>query len=109
MPPADDLASKLLADAFPQAGPPADVLSDPLVDTPMVVVLDQLRPYELNPRVARNPLFDEIKASIRQRGLPRPGSPRSTASPAPCWPITTRVYPTLVICCSYRHACSPVS
>jgi len=47
MPPADDLAGKLLADAFPQAGPPTDVLSDPLVDTPMVVVLDQLRPYEL--------------------------------------------------------------
>ncbi|MFJ4346312.1 ParB family protein [Pseudomonas sp. NPDC089401] len=82
MPPADDLAGKLLADAFPQAGPPADALSDPLVDTPMVVVLDQLRPYELNPRVTRNPLFDEIKASIRQRGLDaqpsitrRPGDP----------------------------------
>ena len=74
MPPADDLAGKLLADAFPQAGPPADALSDPLVDTPMVVVLDQLRPYELNPRVTRNPLFDEIKASIRQRGLDAPPS-----------------------------------
>lgn len=64
MPPADDLAGKLLANAFPQAGPPADALSDPLVDTPMLVVLGQLRPYELNPRVTRNPLFDEIKASI---------------------------------------------
>jgi ParB family protein of integrating conjugative element (PFGI_1 class) len=74
MPPADDLAGKLLADAFLQAGPPADALSDPLVDTPMVVVLDQLRPYELNPRVTRNPLFDEIKASIRQRGLDAPPS-----------------------------------
>lgn len=74
MPPVDDLAGRLLADAFPQAGPPADALSDPLVDTPMVVVLDQLRPYELNPRVTRNPLFDEIKASIRQRGLDSPPS-----------------------------------
>ncbi|MFJ4443369.1 ParB family protein [Pseudomonas sp. NPDC089422] len=74
MPPADDLANKLLADAFPRSGPAADSLSDPLVDTPMVVTLDQLRPYELNPRVTRNPLFDEIKTSIRQRGLDTPPS-----------------------------------
>lgn len=74
MPPADDLTHKLLADAFPRSGPPAEALSDPVVDTPMVVVLDQLRPYELNPRVTRNPLFDEIKASIRQRGLDSPPS-----------------------------------
>lgn len=74
MPPADDLPNKLLADVFPLSGPPAERLSDPVVDTPMVVVLDQLRPYELNPRVTRNPLFDEIKASIRQRGLDAPPS-----------------------------------
>lgn len=74
MPPADDLTHKLLADAFPRSGPPAEALSDPVVDTPMVVVLDQLRPYELNPRVTRNPLFDESKASIRQRGLDSPPS-----------------------------------
>ncbi|MFG0410015.1 ParB family protein [Pseudomonas sp. FYR_11] len=74
MPPADDLTHKLMADAFPRSGPPAEALSDPVVDTPMVVVLDQLRPYELNPRVTRNPLFDEIKASIRQRGLDSPPS-----------------------------------
>ena len=82
MPAADDLASKLLANSFPRSAPRAEALSDPLIDTPMVVGIDQLRPYELNPRVTRNPLYDEIKASIRQRGLDaqpsitrRPGDP----------------------------------
>ena len=41
-------------------------------DTPLVVTLDQLRPYEHNPRVTRNPRYDEIKASIRERGLDSP-------------------------------------
>jgi len=31
-----------------------------------------LRPYELDPRLTRNPLYEEIKASIRQRGLDAP-------------------------------------
>lgn len=74
MPPTDELSKTLLADAFSRSGPAAETLSDPLVDTPMVVELDQLRPYELNPRVTRNPLFDELKASIRQRGLDTPPS-----------------------------------
>lgn len=46
--------------------------SDPLVETPMQVTLDQLRPYEHNPRFIRNPLYDELKASIRERGLDQP-------------------------------------
>jgi ParB family protein of integrating conjugative element (PFGI_1 class) len=67
-----DLAAKLLAERFERTGPVADALSDPIADTPMVVTLDQLRPYELNPRVTRNPIYDEIKASIRERGLDAP-------------------------------------
>jgi hypothetical protein len=43
-----------------------------LCDTPIVVTLDELRPYELNPRLTRNPLYDEIKASIKERGLDAP-------------------------------------
>ncbi len=43
-----------------------------IADTPMMVTLDQIRPYELNPRVTRNPRYDEIKASIRERGLDAP-------------------------------------
>lgn len=45
----------------------------------MVVTLDQLRPYELNPRIVRNPRYDDIKASIRERGLEAP--PQITRRP----------------------------
>ena len=38
----------------------------------MVVTLDQLRPYDHDPRVTRNPAYAEIKASIRERGLDAP-------------------------------------
>jgi ParB family protein of integrating conjugative element (PFGI_1 class) len=54
-------------------------LSDPLVDTPMLVTLEQLRPYEHNPRLTRNPLYDDIKSSIRERGLDQ--SPPITRRP----------------------------
>ncbi|MGE0373359.1 MAG: ParB family protein [Gammaproteobacteria bacterium] len=67
-----DMAAKLLADGFERNGPVADALSDPIADTPMAVTLDQLQPYDLNPRVTRNPRYDEIKASIRERGLDAP-------------------------------------
>jgi ParB family protein of integrating conjugative element (PFGI_1 class) len=77
-----DMEAKLLAAGFERSGPVVAALSDPIADTPMVVTLDQLRPYELDPRVTRNPRFDEIKASIRERGLDappaitrRPGAP----------------------------------
>lgn len=68
----DDMAAKLLADGFERSGPVASALTDPIADTPMVVTLDQLRPYELNPRVTRNPRYDDLKASIRERGLDAP-------------------------------------
>lgn len=67
-----DMAAKLLADRFEHSGPVAEAASDPIADTPMMVTLDQLQPYELNPRVTRNPRYDEIKASIRERGLDAP-------------------------------------
>lgn len=67
-----DMASKLLSENFGQSAPSAEALSDPIADTPMVVTLDQLRAYELDPRIARNPLYDDIKASIRERGLDAP-------------------------------------
>lgn len=68
----DDMAAKLLAEGFERSGPAASALTDPIADTPMVVTLDQLRPYELNPRVTRNPRYDDLKASIRERGLDAP-------------------------------------
>lgn len=77
-----DMAAKLLADGFERSGPSAAALTDPIADTPMVVTLDQLRPYDNDPRVTRNPAYEEIKASIRERGLDaapaitrRPGEP----------------------------------
>ena len=56
-----DMAAKLLATGFERSGPSAATLSDPIADTPMVVTLDQLRPYDHDPRVTRNPAYSEIK------------------------------------------------
>jgi ParB family protein of integrating conjugative element (PFGI_1 class) len=64
-----EMAAKLSADKFARSGPEAAATTDPIADTPMVVTLDQLRPYDLNPRVTRNPRYDEILASVRERGL----------------------------------------
>jgi ParB family protein of integrating conjugative element (PFGI_1 class) len=64
-----DMAGKLLAAGFERSSQSASALSDPIADTPMVVTLDQLRPYEHDPRMKRNPAYEEIKASIRERGL----------------------------------------
>ncbi|ECI4530522.1 hypothetical protein DQZ30_16595 [Salmonella enterica subsp. diarizonae] len=43
------------------------------------VSLDQLRAFDLNPRIIRNPNYDEIKTSIRNRGLEHP--PQITQRP----------------------------
>ncbi|MFK9003019.1 ParB family protein [Pseudomonas pergaminensis] len=67
----EEITEKLHQDHFPR-GPELGRLSDPLTDTPMLVTLEQLRPYEHNPRFIRNPLYDDIKASIRERGLDQP-------------------------------------
>ncbi|AWL00795.1 TPA: ParB family protein [Pseudomonas aeruginosa] len=67
-----DMAANLLASGFERNGPSVAALSDPIADTPMVVTLDQLRPYDHDPRVTRNPAYEDIKASIRERGLDAP-------------------------------------
>ena len=67
----EEITDKLHHDHFPR-GLELERLSDPLTDTPMLVTLEQLRPYEHNPRFIRNPLYDDIKASIRERGLDQP-------------------------------------
>lgn len=68
----DQIKGKLLQGAFTSSTPSASRLSDPIVDTPMLVTLDQLRPYEHNPRVNRNPQYEEIRESIQNRGLDAP-------------------------------------
>lgn len=65
-------ADTLQAAAFQRAISHAASLSDPIADTSIIVTLDQLRAYEHDPRVMRNPAYEEIKASIRQRGLDAP-------------------------------------
>lgn len=67
----EEITDKLYQDHFPR-GTELKHLSDPLIDTPMLVTLEQLRPYEHNPRFIRNPLYEDIKASIRERGLDQP-------------------------------------
>ncbi|MFJ4085463.1 ParB family protein [Pseudomonas psychrophila] len=67
----EEITDKLHQGHFPR-GQELERLSDPLTDTPMLVTLEELRPYEHNPRFIRNPLYDDIKASIRERGLDQP-------------------------------------
>ncbi|WP_223552746.1 ParB family protein [Pseudomonas sp. BF-R-01] len=67
----EEITDKLHQDHFPR-GSELEQLSDPIIDTPMLVTLEQLRPYEHNPRFIRNPLYNDIKASIRERGLDQP-------------------------------------
>ena len=65
--PSDEKLGQLLKTPhFGKGGnlPPAD----PVAPTPMVLSLEQIRPYDRNPRRERNPRFDEIKDSIRAQG-----------------------------------------
>ncbi|NMZ34036.1 ParB family protein [Pseudomonas proteolytica] len=68
----DQIKGKLLQGAFTNNAPLVGRLSDPIVDTPMVLTLDQLRPYDHNPRLNRNPRYDDLRASIQSRGLDAP-------------------------------------
>ena len=42
---------------------------DPITQSVLIVTLDQLQPYELNPRRSRNPSYDDIRESIENAGL----------------------------------------
>lgn len=66
-----DLKAKLLAPGFSPTGS-TNAMSDPISDTPMVLSIDSVLPWEDNPRTTRNPLYDVIKQSIRNRGLDTP-------------------------------------
>lgn len=76
----EEMAAKLLVPALERTGALTAAITDPIADTPMVVTLEQLRPYDHDPRVTRNPRYDDIKASIRERGLDAP--PPITRRPA---------------------------
>jgi len=66
------LKDAMLKTGFQSQANPASHLSDPIVDTPMVLTLDDVLPYDDNPRTTRNPKYEEIKASIKARGLDTP-------------------------------------
>lgn len=42
--------------------------ADPVTVTQLVVEIDRIVPYDRNPRRERNPLYDEIKESVRAQG-----------------------------------------
>lgn len=69
---AQSMKEKLQLPGFESKSPAAARLSDPIVDTPMLLTLDETLPYDENPRTTRNPKYDDIKESIRQRGLDTP-------------------------------------
>jgi ParB family protein of integrating conjugative element (PFGI_1 class) len=70
----EDLKGKLLQGSFSRSGPIADQLADPIAETPMVLTIEQMIPYERNPRTITNSKYQEIKDSIRARGLDQPPS-----------------------------------
>jgi ParB family protein of integrating conjugative element (PFGI_1 class) len=70
--PSQEIAEKLRVPAFARSGPSVAVASDPIADTPIIVTLDQLQPYKFDPRITKNPRYEEIKSSIRERGLDSP-------------------------------------
>ncbi|EDR5076986.1 hypothetical protein GS039_001468 [Salmonella enterica] len=57
----------LLGAKEPSSAPAVPVL--PTSEMPMVLTLDEVAPNPDNPRTTRNPKYDEIKESIRTRGL----------------------------------------
>lgn len=65
----DQITAKLVQPGPKLATKPADRLPAPTKEMSVSLRLDQLRPYDRNPRTQHNPKYDEIKASIRAVGL----------------------------------------
>lgn len=70
----EQLAGRMLHGGFERKAPAVQRLPDPVADTPMYLTLDDIAPYDTNPRTTRNEKYDEIKQSIRERGLDHPPS-----------------------------------
>ncbi|HCJ7369254.1 TPA: ParB family protein [Enterobacter hormaechei subsp. xiangfangensis] len=77
-----DLSSALLQQGKTAVGTVSNTPSEvtlPATEMPMVLTLDDVSPFPDNPRNSRNPRYEEIKASIRARGLDT--VPKITADP----------------------------
>lgn len=68
-----DMMAKLTKPAIKNHSPSyhqmAPIMASSTQKQLVVVTLDKLRPYEGNPRKTKNPAYEEIKASIKARGL----------------------------------------
>ena len=64
-----DIAAALNAPHFQAQTDSSQIAPDPLIPTRVKITLDSLVPYADNPRVTQNPNYEEIKESIRNRGL----------------------------------------
>ncbi|CAO1665232.1 ParB family protein [Salinicola sp. NYA28a] len=65
----DQITAKLNQPGPTLRSQPTDRLPAPTREQAMSLTLDQLRPYDRNPRTHHNPKFDEIKESIKAVGL----------------------------------------
>ncbi|MGG4626886.1 ParB family protein [Serratia odorifera] len=77
-----DLGSALLQQGKTAVGTDSNAPAEgalPATEMPMVLTLNEVSPFPDNPRTSRNPRYEEIKASIRARGLDT--VPKITADP----------------------------
>ncbi|SUP80432.1 ParB family protein [Yersinia wautersii] len=63
------LKEQLLKRGHTPRGSRENIALLPVNEMPLMLTLDRLRPNPDNPRTSRNPKYEEIKASIRVRGL----------------------------------------
>ncbi|MFJ5299246.1 ParB family protein [Pseudomonas sp. NPDC088368] len=68
----EEISGKLLQGSFTRPGPSVERLADPIAPTAMVLTIEEMIPYEHNPRKMTNSKYEELKASIRARGLDQP-------------------------------------
>jgi len=66
-PSSDELKGLLLEGDFGAKNDDPLPLTDPVSTTQMVLKLDDIIPYDKNPRREKNPAYDDIKASIRSK------------------------------------------
>ena len=66
-PSGEDVKNLLLEGNFGLSTDDALPLTDPISTTQMVLKLEDIKPYDKNPRRERNPEYEKIKASIRSK------------------------------------------
>lgn len=86
----------------PSSAPAVPIM--PTSEMPMVLTLDEMAPNPDNPRTTRNPKYDEIKESIRARGLDTvPKMTKIRISPVPLISSATAVILAMPFCVSFMR------